>query len=156
MSKHHREFFESLLGDAQRAGVYLMPQQHHDELEIGAGAAGCCTFHVDLARARNKDQMLELVGRALAFPEWFGHNWDALADCLLDMGWRPALGFVVMLENAEFVHSRAESDFACLLKIFADVAVERRAEGVPFWCLVDIPGNKLAGLSRLPSPPGSC
>lgn len=43
-------------------------------------------------RARNKDEMLDQIGRALAFPEWFGHNWDALADCLLDMGWRPALG----------------------------------------------------------------
>ena len=155
MSKTNREFYEFMIGDANRAGVYLMPQRHHEELEIGAGAAGCCVFHVDLARARNKDEMLDLIGRALAFPEWFGHNWDALADFLLDMGWRPALGFVVILKNAEFIHSRAESDFACLLKIFADVADERRIDGVPFWCLVDIPAKKLSGLAALPAPPAT-
>ena len=33
------------------------------------------------------------IGKALRFPEWFGHNWDALTDCLLDMGWLPAAGY---------------------------------------------------------------
>lgn len=152
MNAKFSPFFESLIGDATRAGVYRMPKRHHDDLEIGAGAAGCCVFHVDLARARSKDDMLDLIGRGLAFPEWFGHNWDALADCLLDMGWRPALGFVVILKNAEMVHARAESDFATLLKVFADVADERRDEAVPFWCLVDIPHSDYPALPSLPAP----
>lgn len=139
-------FYETLFADAARAGVYRLPHPHHEILEIGAGHAGCCVFHIDLAKARNKGDLLEKIGHAMAFPEWFGHNWDALSDCLLDMGWRPALGFVVILKNVEMVHSRAESDFACLLKIFADVADERRSEGVPFWCLVDIPASKFPAL----------
>ena len=153
MSKSSSAFFESLISDAARAGVYRLPKRHNDDLELGAGAAGCCVFHVDLARARSKDDMLDLIGRGLAFPEWFGHNWDALADCLLDMGWRPALGFVVVLKNAEMVRARAESDFATLLKIFADVADERRDDAVPFWCLVDIPHSDYPALLSLPAPP---
>ena len=150
MSPHPSSaFFESLFADSSRTGVYRLPQTHHENLEIGAGLAGCCVFHIDLARARNKTDLLEKIGHDMAFPEWFGHNWDALSDCLLDMGWRPALGFVVILKNAELVQSRAESDFACLLKIFADVADERRSDGVPFWCLVDIPASKIPALVSL-------
>ena len=150
MSPHPSSaFFESLFADSSRAGVYRLPQTHHENLEIGAGLAGCCVFHIDLARARNKTDLLEKIGHDMAFPEWFGHNWDALNDCLLDMGWRPALGFVVILKNAEMVQSRAESDFACLLKIFADVADERCSDGVPFWCLVDIPASKIPALVSL-------
>ena len=146
-------FYQTLFADAARAGTYQLPQNHHLELEVGAGLAACCVFHVDLGKARNKEDLLEKIGRAMAFPEWFGHNWDALYDCLLDMGWRPALGFVVILKNAEMLQSRAESDFATLLKVFADAANERRASAVPLWCLVEIDTKRMPKLPALPSPP---
>ena len=146
-------FYQTLFADAARAGIYQLPQNHHQELEVGAGLAACCVFHVDLAKARNKEDLLEKIGRAMAFPEWFGHNWDALYDCLLDMGWRPALGFVVILKNAEMVQSRAETDFTSLLKVFADAADERRANDVPLWCLVEIDAKRMPKLRALPAPP---
>ena len=146
-------FYQTLLADAGRAGNYRLPQSHHQELEIGAGAAGCCVFHVDLAKARNKTDLLEKIGRAMAFPEWFGYNWDALYDCLLDMGWRPALGFVVILKNANTVQARAEADFSNLLKIFADAADERRSSDVPLWCLIEIDEKQIPQLQALPTPP---
>ena len=153
MSTSSSNFFQTLIGDSTRAGVYRLPKRHHDDIEQGAGEAACCVFHVDLARARNKDDLLDLIGRALAFPDWFGHNWDALSDCLMDMGWRPALGYLVILKNAQMIHSRAEADLATLIKIFADCADERRADGVPLWCLVELPRNDLASLAMLPTPP---
>ena len=146
-------FYETLFADAGRAGIYRLPQNHHQELEVGAGLAACCVFHVDLAKARNKADLLEKIGRAMAFPEWFGHNWDALYDCLLDMGWRPALGLVVILKNANTVQVRAEADFSYLLKIFADVADERRSSDIPFWCLIDVDAHQLPQLLALPTPP---
>lgn len=29
-----------------------------------------------------KTQLLQAIAQALDFPDWFGHNWDALWDCL--------------------------------------------------------------------------
>jgi RNAse (barnase) inhibitor barstar len=153
MSSPSSDFFQTLIGDPTRAGVYRFAKRYHDDIERGAGAAACCVFHVDLARARNKEDLLNLVGRGLAFPEWFGHNWDALSDCLLDMGWRPALGYLVILKNAEMVHSRAEQDFASLLQIFSECADQRREEGVPLWCLVELSRDDLPTLASLPTPP---
>ncbi len=35
-----------------------------------------------------KEQLLIALGEALSFPDYYGANWDALADCLMDMSWR--------------------------------------------------------------------
>ena len=39
-----------------------------------------------LAGRGGKPGFLAAVGEALDFPDWYGHNFDALADCLHDVG----------------------------------------------------------------------
>ena len=34
----------------------------------------------------DKRTLLDLYSRAFNFPDWFGYNWDALLDCLRDVG----------------------------------------------------------------------
>ena len=145
-------FYESLFADAARAGVYHLPHAGVGDLLKGAGAAGCCAFRVDLSQMRDKDGMLHAVAKALAFPEWFGANWDALTECLLDMGWRPATGYVVVLDHADRAHGLAEADFVTLLQVFQDVADQWREDGVPFWCLVDMVSDGIAFLPTMPQP----
>jgi hypothetical protein len=36
---------------------------------------------------------------ALAFPGWFGHSWEALADCLADLSWLRGRGHVLLWER---------------------------------------------------------
>jgi RNAse (barnase) inhibitor barstar len=138
--------YERLFSDAARAGVHHLPHGDISELLAGAGAAGCLVLRVDLATARNKEEMLTAVGKALRFPEWFGHNWDALADCLLDRGWLPAEGYVVILDHCDGIHGRAEADFVTLMQVFQDAAEEWRENGLPFWCLVDMQDDGIAWL----------
>lgn len=38
-------------------------------------------------RVRDKPGLLEALARALDLPGWSGRNWDALSDCLRDLGW---------------------------------------------------------------------
>ena len=35
----------------------------------------------------NKTALLESLASLLTFPSYFGHNWDALTDCLGDLSW---------------------------------------------------------------------
>ena len=42
---------------------------------------------LDGALLRDKTALLAALGEALSFPDWYGANWDALADCLMDMSW---------------------------------------------------------------------
>lgn len=37
----------------------------------------------------------------LDFPEYFGFNWDALADCLSDLDWHLGLSYVLIVEGAQ-------------------------------------------------------
>jgi RNAse (barnase) inhibitor barstar len=40
---------------------------------------------LDGSRIDSKDGLLTAVATALAFPHYFGHNWDALDECLGDI-----------------------------------------------------------------------
>jgi RNAse (barnase) inhibitor barstar len=36
---------------------------------------------------QSKTELLAELSQKFAFPDYFGHNWDALADCLCDLSW---------------------------------------------------------------------
>ncbi|MGW7318994.1 barstar family protein [Streptomyces sp. NPDC054854] len=54
-----------------------------------AEEAGWTTVRLDLEGVRSKTALMRRCGRALRAPEWFGANWDALADVLTDLSWLP-------------------------------------------------------------------
>ncbi len=146
------DHYQALFANPGKAGVHHLPQGDLGSLIAGAEAAGCLVQRVDLAQARDKTEMLDAIGKALGFPEWFGHNWDALNDCLLDMGWRPAEGYVILLDHCDGIHGRAEADFVTLIQMFQSAADEWREQGVPFWCLVDMQADGIAWLPTVPQP----
>lgn len=137
---------EAILAAADKAGVYHLPRLDKDSVLAAAEANGFATFRVDLVAAMDKDALLDGIGKAMAFPEWFGHNFDALADCLADMGWRPAEGYLVILEHCDGIHGRAEDDFATTLEVFEQAANEWRDQGIAFWCLVEMQADGIAWL----------
>ncbi|WP_233257717.1 barstar family protein [Micromonospora sp. S4605] len=47
---------------------------------------------------------------ALLFPGYFGWNWDALSDCLRDLSWLPADGYLIVIENAPRLLSSSVED----------------------------------------------
>ena len=142
---------QALLGDVSRAGVYHLPHAGAGPEAFTAAAEACAyfVFRVDLAGARDKNGLLAAIGRDMAFPEWYGHNWDALSDCLTDLGWRPAEGYLVLLEHVDRLHARAESDLVAALNIFAEAAGVWREHGIAFWCLVDMQADGIAWLPGL-------
>ncbi|MFJ9417383.1 MULTISPECIES: barstar family protein [unclassified Streptomyces] len=54
--------------------------------------AGWSTATLDLEGAVDKAEFMDRCARSLRLPQWFGRNWDALADCLTDLSWCPADG----------------------------------------------------------------
>jgi len=141
---------QHVLTNTAQAGVYHLPQTDRQQIIDAAKAKGFATFRVNLAKAGNKDQLLAGIAKAMKFPEWFGHNFDALADCLADMTWKPAEGYLVLLEHCDGIHGNAEADFVTTLQVFERAANEWREEGIPFWCLVDMQAD---GIAWLPTEP---
>jgi len=58
--------------------------------------------------------------RALGFPDYFGHNWDAMEECLADLEWLPAKGYVLLLTDAQAVLADDEDEYETLLEILSD------------------------------------
>lgn len=144
------DHYQAVLNDAGKAGVYHMPQIAPEPLLAAAEANGFAVFRIDLSRARDKGELLDVVGRAMAFPEWFGHNFDALADCLNDLGWRPAEGYFILLERCDGIHGLAEADFVATLQVFEQAADEWREQGIPFWCFVEMQADGINWLPDIP------
>jgi len=58
--------------------------------------------------------------QALKFPDYFGHNWDALEECLADLEWLPAKGYILLVTNAEGVLPEDEEEYETFLEILRD------------------------------------
>jgi RNAse (barnase) inhibitor barstar len=103
-----------------------------------------------LDAVRDKEGFLSAVAQALTFPAWFGHNWDALEDCLTDLSWQQAPGYLVILAHADAFRAADEPAFRMALRIFDAAADHWREDGIPFWTLVDLSGDTSAVLRQLP------
>ena len=47
----------------------------------------------------SEEDLFRALASALQFPDYFGHNWDALEDCLTDLSWLAAEGHVLVFES---------------------------------------------------------
>jgi len=91
---------------------------------------------IDLAGCGSKEEFLRRVADALDFPEWFGGNWDAFYDCLADLSWRPARGYVLVLENPDRMRRVAPESLDTALAILGDAAAYWAGRGIPFRAFV--------------------
>jgi RNAse (barnase) inhibitor barstar len=51
--------------------------------------AGWTTLVVDGAAMGDRAELFNEFAAGCDFPDWFGRNWDAFADCLGDLSWLP-------------------------------------------------------------------
>jgi len=71
-------------------------------------------------KCRTPAGLLTECARALGFPDYFGHNWDALEECLTDLEWLPAKGYILVITNAADVLSNDETEYETFLEILCD------------------------------------
>ena len=140
---------EQLLQNKDRAGVYLTGPDTRLIAEA-AQAAGLALWRVDIGRVHDRDGFTGLVAKALAFPDWFGGNWDAFEDCLGDLSWHPAPGYVLLLEHAKHFGAGHKQEFVTAVEVLDGVAQYWQEQGKPFWAIVSGPEGWGAGLAPLP------
>jgi hypothetical protein len=121
------------LSDASRSGVYRVSGR--DETIEAAREAGLRLAAVAFGA---KATLLKGIAEALAFPDWFGENWDALEDCLTDLSWRDAPGYVLLIESP-----RPGDDLGVLVDILRSSAEFWAGRGKPFFALFVDPGRAL-------------
>jgi RNAse (barnase) inhibitor barstar len=113
----------------------LVHRSGKDPLDALPELPGFAVRRVDGRRCRTKAALLDEFARALELPAHFGRNWDALEDCLNDLGWLPADGFVIVVTSAHAVLAREEPEaYDTLVSILEAAGREwatPRTAGVP-------------------------
>lgn len=135
-----------LLGQPRLSGTYRFPEGSAHAIERTARRLGFAVVECDLAHCADKADFLTRVAAALHFPEWFGHNWDALSDCLADLSWLPAGGYVVVLTNVDRFSVANEADFVTALEVFGEAASDWARDGVPMWIFVGLLDDRIGEL----------
>ena len=113
------------LKDASRSGVYRAPGS--DEIADALKASGVFLARIAFA---DKEKLLKNIARALEFPDWFGGNWDALEDCLTDLSWRDAEGYVLLFEGA-----KPGDELGVLIDVLRTAAEHWAGRGKPFFAV---------------------
>lgn len=125
------------LSDASRSGVYRAP--HTQAILDATQGSTLQVSRIGLSGAAGKAALLERIAGALQFPRWFGGNWDALEDCLMDLSWSKAAGHVLLIEGAAGLPADERGILADILASAAAAWAERKR---PFFAVfVDGPPN---------------
>lgn len=82
--------------------------------------SGWTTLTLDVGGVRDKAAFMERCAAALTLPDWFGRNWDALADCLSDPSWLPgSRGRLLVVSGWREYADAAPDDWAIAQDVFA-------------------------------------
>lgn len=108
------------------------------QLQTHASTLGYTFIAVDMAGNRDKEDVLTRIADTLQFPDWFGHNWDALCDCLTDMSWNPASGYFIVLNHLDELRQYSPFDYSTLLDVLRDVVCSQLTHNVPTWFFIGL------------------
>jgi RNAse (barnase) inhibitor barstar len=111
--------------------------------------AGPLVVTLDLDGVADKAAFMERVVRALDLPDWFGRNWDALADSLADDTVWPApaarRGLLLVVRDWQDYATARPGEWETAREVFAEAAGR-----MPGLTVTLAPGGSHEGASHLP------
>lgn len=99
---------------------------------------------VRLLAARDKKGFLNAVAKELQFPDYFGHNWDAFYDCLLDLKHDDGAGTLLVLREASGFATTEPEEFAAAVDTLVDAADYWKGENKALLVVVELEAPALA------------
>jgi RNAse (barnase) inhibitor barstar len=108
---------------------------------------------VRLPAVRDKNGFLKAIAKALRFPDYFGHNWDAFYDCLLDLKHDDGAGTLLVLRDASGFAKAEPEEFAAAVDTLMDAADYWKGENRVLLVVVELEAPALAPELAEISPP---
>ena len=138
----------TLLADPSQAGAYFVDVRDREALVEAGGTLQFTVLPVDLRACADADTAMCEIADVLRFPDWFGENLDALADCLGDLSWLPSEGYVLVLENTADWRAQESDTFDTVLEILNQTAQRWAENRVPFWAFLPVSTRDLAVINE--------
>ncbi len=132
---------EELFYSGYESGVYVPRYTLRlEELRAQAEPEHIYVAHVDGAELHTKADFLAAMAREFQFPDYFGMNWDALEECLTDLEWLPASGYVLVYDDCDQFGERDEDAWRTSLNILHAAANYWESAGRHFFVLLRYKG----------------
>lgn len=119
-----------------RSGVYAAPRLV-GPLRAAAKRAGIDWYDLDLAGVVDRDAFLKRCAEVFVLPDYFGGNWDALQECLLELAGSGTPGAVVHWRRGTELAHRAPGVAGTALEILRDAADYWGSSGRVFLVVLD-------------------
>lgn len=97
----------------------------------------------------DKQTFLMAAGQAMAFPDYYGRNWDAFEEMVNDLSWITAAGYALLYDNAYRFAAAQPEAWQVALSILQSAANNWQAEGIPFYVLLRQSGHWNRHLPKL-------
>ena len=144
------EAIASLL-EEDHGGIWFLPAHVETKsLQAAAKRAGYAFFHLEGRHIERKEHLLNHVANALHFPDQFGGNWDALEECLTDLEWVDAEGYLLYYDHIDGLLNAHPDQFETLVEVLRDAVASWKEDGSAM--IVLLSGTKPPkGVSKLKS-----
>ena len=128
---------QSIVDGSRAPGIYRFAsrasaKQVRSQLEAEGWRVFCLEGH-DI---KDKASFLSECAVSMEFPAYFGKNWDAFEECLTDLSWAKADGYVVLFDHADAFELNAADDWATAMEIFGNALKSWHEAGTSMIVLV--------------------
>jgi RNAse (barnase) inhibitor barstar len=123
---------KTLLSDKSAGGLYLVGENVNAErLEEVSTKRNYAYIFLSGKNITDKESFIHVLAEKMSFPSYFGENWDALEECLRDLDWLNADGYMIVYDQFEVFAEREPQQFEVALDIFQT--------SVDYWKEIDVP-----------------
>lgn len=84
----------------------------------------------------DKASFLRACSEAMGFPAYFGHNWDALDECITDLSWVPGRGYVVLYNAVAHFATSDRAQWTIALDLLQTAVAHWQTTPTPMYVLL--------------------
>jgi RNAse (barnase) inhibitor barstar len=125
--------------DSGESGLFLLEGLGDSDTEmvaLQARARGYQFLNLDCRAVGDKAALMQAARQAFELPAYFGENWDALTDCLMDLSWLSGLRWVLLASGLQRLWAQDPESYHTTLEILREVCAFWEEQERPFMVLL--------------------
>jgi RNAse (barnase) inhibitor barstar len=143
------EALHTLIED-ERGGVFYLPTAFAvKDVQAAAKKGGFAFFHIEGKAIARKEQLLNHAATAMHFPDYHGGNWDAFEECVTDLSWVEADGYVLYYDHTDALQEAHPEQLETFVEVVKDAVRELKGDGRTLIALLS-GSHAPKGVARLP------
>ena len=119
------------------SGLYrLTTEVNIDELSSWCKEYGFQFFYINGNDVATKAEFFQASAQIMNFPDYFGDNWDAFSDCIDDLSWLSADGYILLYTQPDNFANSDPSEWSIALDIFQEAVESWKETDTPMYVLL--------------------